>query len=193
MHGVSGVTAREDGLVLLTLLIALMLISIALAGALDVWSLERQRERERQLLFVGDQYRLAILRYYRAGRVLPASIDDLLEDTRVPVPLHHLRQAYPDPITGKNDWVFMRQGDRIYGVHSSSTDVPIKHAGFPLRHEDFEDQKTYDGWKFFYLPPVMRNYSNTDALKAPPKPATTFDPMNGNLPSFNGRSAGGLR
>src|SRR5690349_11443241 len=45
------VTTREDGLVLLALLIALMLMSIALAGALDVWSLERQREQERQLLF----------------------------------------------------------------------------------------------------------------------------------------------
>jgi type II secretory pathway pseudopilin PulG len=178
--------ARQEGLVLLTLLIALMLMSIALAGALDVWSLERQRERERQLLFVGDQYRLAILRYYRAGRVLPASVDDLLDDARFSVPMHHLRRAYPDPVTGKNDWIFMRQGDRFYGVYSSSTDSTIKRAGFPRRYEDFENQKTYGGWQFFYLPPVVRNYTNTDQLAAPPKPATTFDPMNDQLPRFNG-------
>lgn len=184
---------REEGLVLLALLIALMLISIALAGALDVWSLERQREQERQLLFVGDQYRLAILRYYRAGRALPASIDELLDDSRFPTPMHHLRRAYPDPVTGKNDWVLMRQGERIYGVYSSSTNLPIKRAGFPHRYEDFENQKTYGGWQFFYLPPVVRNYTNTNALTAPPKPPTPFDPLNSTLPSFNGRSVGGLR
>ncbi|WP_341319532.1 type II secretion system protein [Paraburkholderia sp. IMGN_8] len=179
---------------MLALLIALMLMSIALAGALDVWSLERQREQERQLLFVGDQYRLAILRYYRAGRVLPASIDDLLDDTRFPTHLHHLRHAYPDPATGKNDWVFMRQGDRFFGIYSSSTDAPIKLAGFPLRYEDFENQKTYGGWRFFYLPPAVRNnYTNNGALTAPPKPETTFNPMNSTLPSFNARSVGGLR
>ncbi|NVH71026.1 type II secretion system protein [Paraburkholderia sp. JPY432] len=183
--------ARENGMVLLALLIALMLMSIALMGALDVWSLERQRERERQLLFVGNQYRLAILRYYRAGRALPASIDELLDDSRFPAPLHHLRRAYPDPVTGKNDWVFMQQGARIYGLYSSSTDLPIKRAGFPLLYQDFENQKTYGGWQFFYLPPVVRNYTNT--LSAPPKPPTSFDPLNGSLPAFNGRSVGGLR
>ncbi|MFP3569668.1 type II secretion system protein [Paraburkholderia sp. SIMBA_030] len=187
------VITREDGLVLLALLIALMLMSIALAGALDVWSLERRREQERQLLFVGDQYRLAILRYYRAGRVLPASIDDLLDDSRFPTPLHHLRRAYPDPVTGKNDWVLMRQGDRFFGIYSSSTDAPIKQAGFSLRYQDFENQKAYGGWRFFYLPPVVRNYTNNGALTAPPKPETTFNPMNSTLPSFNGRSVGGLR
>ncbi|MFP4890276.1 type II secretion system protein [Paraburkholderia sp. EG304] len=180
-------------MVLLALLIALMLMSIALMGALDVWSLERQRERERQLLFVGNQYRLAILRYYRAGRALPASIDELLDDSRFPAPLHHLRRAYPDPVTGKNDWVLMQQGARIYGVYSSSTDLPIKHAGFPLLYQDFENQKTYGGWQFFYLPPVVRNYTNTNTLSAPSKPPTSFDPLNGSLPTFNGRSMGGLR
>jgi type II secretory pathway pseudopilin PulG len=175
-------------MVLLTLLIALILMSIALAAVMDVWWFERQREEEQQLIFVGDQYRLAILRYYRAGRILPASVDDLLDDTRFPTPLHHLRRAYPDPVTGKNDWVFMRQADRIYGIHSSSTAPTIKRAGFPARYEDFESEQTYAGWQFFYLPPVVRNYSNTQAPAAPTKPATSFNPMNDTLPSFSPRS-----
>nr|WP_246257454.1 type II secretion system protein [Pararobbsia alpina] len=178
---------------MLALLIALMLVSIALLGALDVWSLERQRERERQLLFAGDQYRLAILRYYRAGRVLPASIDDLLNDTRFPMPMHHLRRAWVDPVTGQNDWVLMRQGDRIYGVYSSSTAAPIKLAGFPRQYEDFDKQPTYGGWRFFYLPPVVKNYVNSDPSATPAKPATTFNPMNSQLPSFSGSGLGGSR
>ncbi|MCC8400738.1 type II secretion system protein [Paraburkholderia sp. MMS20-SJTN17] len=184
-------STRERGLVMLTLLIALLLLSIALMGALDVWSLQRKREAELQLLFVGDQYRLAILRYYRAGRALPASIDDLLNDTRVPVPLHHLRRAYADPVTGQNDWVLIYQAGRIGGLHSSSTDVPIKIARFPQQYENFEGQQSYADWQFVYLPPVHHNTSSMNGASRPAKPGSLnapFDPMNNGLPSFTPRS-----
>jgi type II secretory pathway pseudopilin PulG len=182
------VTKRMDGMVMLALLIALMLMSIALAGALDVWSLEQRREREKQLLFVGDQYRLAILRYYRAGRVLPASVDDLLDDSRFPVPVHHLRRSYPDPVTGKNDWTFMWHGDRIYGLYSSSTDPTIKRAGFRRRYEQFEGAETYSGWQFFYLPPIVRNFVSGDGSAAPSQtPAASFKPLSDTVPGFSNR------
>ncbi len=150
------------GLVLLTLLIALILVSVALMGALDVWALQRKRLQEEELLFVGNQYRLAIQRYYQAGRTLPASVDDLLEDKRFPVPLHHLRRAYPDPVTGKNDWLFLHDGDRIYGVQSSSAAQTIKHANFPRRYADFANAKTYGEWQFYYLPPGRRIRTGID-------------------------------
>ncbi|WP_245623793.1 type II secretion system protein [Paraburkholderia nodosa] len=171
--------ARERGLVLLALLIALMLMSIALAGALDVWSLQRRREQEKQLLFAGNQYRLAILRYYRVGRAYPASVDELLNDTRFPKPLHHLRFAYPDPITGKNDWAPMLQGDRFYGVFSPSDEATIKRAGFPRQYEDFEGAETYDGWKFLFLAPGLRTtQSNAGGLTAPGK-SSSFPALSG--------------
>ncbi|MGF6935651.1 type II secretory pathway pseudopilin PulG [Paraburkholderia sp. UCT70] len=180
-------TSRQRGLVLLALLIALMLMSIALAGAMDVWWLERKREQEQQLLFAGDQYRLAILRYYRAGRVLPPSVEELLVDTRFPMALHHLRRPYPDPVTGKNDWTFMLHGDRIYGVYSSSTDATIKRANFPRRYEDFEGIETYNGWRFFYLPPVVRNFITNEVPAAPANPASSLNLMNDTLPRFSSR------
>jgi type II secretory pathway pseudopilin PulG len=183
---------RERGIVMLTLLIALMLLSIALMGALDVWSLQRKRETEQQLLFVGNQYRIAILRYYRAGRVLPASIDELLNDSRFPEPLHHLRRAYADPVTGQNDWVYLYQAGRIAGLHSSSTDAPIKRSRFPRQFEDFEGQQTYAGWQFFYLPPVQRSNSSPEQPRKPRpgSPDAPFDPMNDGLTRFTPRSLG---
>jgi type II secretory pathway pseudopilin PulG len=144
---------HERGIVMLALLLALALASIALLAGLDVWALEKQRRQEEELLFIGDQYRLAIQRYYRAGRSLPQSIDDLLEDKRFPVPLHHLRRAYADPMTGNNDWRFLFDGDRISGVYSSSERVPIKRANFPRAYAFFANAQTYADWKFFYLPP----------------------------------------
>jgi type II secretory pathway pseudopilin PulG len=180
---------------MLTLLIAMMLLSIALMGAMDVWSLQRKRETERQLLFVGDQYRLAILRYYRAGRVLPAAVDDLLNDTRVPEPMHHLRRAYADPVTGQNDWVYMYEMGRIAGLHSSSTDAPIKRAQFPRQFETFEGQQSYAGWEFVYLPPMQQRPSSRTELPGrtarPTRPGAIdapFDPMNSGLSTYTPHS-----
>jgi type II secretory pathway pseudopilin PulG len=163
---------------MLALLIALMLMSIALAGALDVWSLQKRREQEKQLLFVGDQYRQAILRYYRVGRAYPASVDDLLDDTRFPMPMHHLRRAYPDPITGKYDWVFALQGDRFYGVYSRSEAPTIKRAGFPGRYVDFENEQTYGGWKFIYLAPGLRSSPSNAVPAVPTNPLRSINPSN---------------
>ena len=166
----------DGGLVMLTLLIALALASIALLAGLDVWALERQRQNEEELLFVGNQYRLAIQRYYLAGRTFPASIDDLLEDKRFPVPLHHLRRAYPDPMTGNNDWQFLRDGDRIYGVYSSSDRVPLKRANFARQYAFFSKAETYADWKFFFPPPWWRSNTTTVTPSVPAQTGTLLQP-----------------
>lgn len=152
---------------MLALLIALALASVALLAGLDVWALEKQRRQEEELLFIGNQYRLAIQRYFLAGRTLPATIDDLLDDKRFPIPLHHLRRAYPDPMTGKSDWQVLRDGNGIYGIYSSSDRVPIKHANFPRLFAFFEKAQTYSDWKFFYPPPGWRGNDATGVLSTP--------------------------
>jgi type II secretory pathway pseudopilin PulG len=167
---------RPRGLVMLALLIALVLASIAMLAGLDVWALQRQRQQEEQLLFVGEQYRRAIERYYLAGRSLPQSVDDLIEDKRFPVPLHHLRRAYPDPLTGLDDWRFLRDGDRIYGVYSPSDKVPVKHANFPHRYAFFGNAQTYADWQFFYPPPGWR-YGAASALSASSSSAAQPAPL----------------
>ena len=167
MRKVPPTRVRDRGLVMLALLIALALASIALMAGLDVWALEKQRRQEEELLFIGTQYRLAIQRYYLAGRSLPQSIDDLLEDKRFPVPLHHLRRAYADPMTGMNDWRVLRDGDRIYGVYSSSERAPIKRANFPRLYAFFANAETYADWKFFYPPPGQRSNATTGTPSTP--------------------------
>jgi hypothetical protein len=87
----------------------------------------------------------------------------------------------------------MYQAGRIAGVHSSSTDAPVKRAGFPRQFEDFEGQQTYAAWQFFYLPPVQRTYNNADTPARQPKPGTLgapFDPMNDGLTHHTPRMLG---
>lgn len=120
------------------------------------------------------------------GRALPASIDDLLEDKRFPVPLHHLRRAYPDPMTGKADWKLLIEGGRIYGVYSSSTAETIKRARFPRRYAEFANARTYAEWQFFYVPPG-RGIPGTNPGPQTPAPNTRGGkgavPGNGNRTS----------
>lgn len=143
------------GVMLLALLISLALSGIALMGAVDVWTLQRQREREKQLLFAGDQYRQAIRRYYYAApagtpRTLPVSLELLLEDDRYPIPVRHLRRLYPDPITGQAEWGQLRAGDRIAGVYSRSEALPVKQAGFSPADENFTGRTRYKEWVFSF-------------------------------------------
>lgn len=149
---------QARGVVLLALLIALALLGIGLMAAADVWSVSRQREREQELLFAGEQYRQAIQHYYLAapagtGRILPASLEVLLDDDRFPIPQHHLRRAYRDPVTGNAEWGEVRVNDRIIGVFSLSEGHPLKQANFPLAYQQFTDATSYRDWIFQYRLP----------------------------------------
>jgi type II secretory pathway pseudopilin PulG len=173
---------RSDrGVVLLALLLVLALGGIALMAAADVWRIARQRQREVQLLFVGDQYRRAIQRYYYGGaagggRMLPESLEALLDDERSPVPMHHLRRLYPDPITGSSEWGLLRTGDRISGVYSLSEAEPLKKAGFPKPYEFFVDQTSYQGWVFAFVGPRRSGIVAPTGPVAPPGTPTPTSP-----------------
>jgi type II secretory pathway pseudopilin PulG len=153
---ISSRASQTHGFMLLALLIGLILASITLMAAVDIWTVQRQREKEQDLLFAGDQYRQAIQRYYFAAppgtpRVLPLKLADLLEDDRYPIPVRHLRRLYPDPVTGQPEWGEMRVDDRIAGVYSLSEKPPIKQAGFPLMYRSFAERTQYKEWVFAFL------------------------------------------
>lgn len=146
----------SSGLVLLAMLLFIALSSLGLALAADVWGKARQREREAELLFVGEQYRHAVESYWRATpglvKALPTSLEDLLADKRFPATIRHLRRLYPDPITGKEFGVVL-VGPGIAGVVSTSTGAPIKVANFPVQYAAFAGAESYDQWRFVFLPP----------------------------------------
>jgi type II secretory pathway pseudopilin PulG len=149
---------RAHGVMLLALLLMLMLGAIAAMAAAEGWATTRQREREQELLFVGSQYQQAIRHYYLASprgrpRVLPAKLEDLLDDDRFPQPVQHLRRLYPDPITGSPEWGLVMRGDRIAGVYSLSQAQPLKQAGFDPADAAFEAKASYRDWVFLFVPP----------------------------------------
>jgi type II secretory pathway pseudopilin PulG len=149
--------STEAGFTYLGLLAVVVIMGIFLTAAARVWSFTEQRERETQLLYVGDQYRMAISRYFAAGHHYPASLQDLLLDARTPVPRRYLRQLYLDPMTGDADWELIPDPTKvgIMGVASKSKLVPIKRAGFSDIDVGFAASECYCAWRFIYNPPSM--------------------------------------
>lgn len=129
---------------------------LGLAGVATVWSTAAQREREAELLFVGQQFRAAIASYYEqspGAKQFPRTLDDLLEDPRFPVPRRHLRRMYLDPMTGNPDWVEVRFQDWVIGVRSRSEAQPVKTALFQPEDIKLAGSLRYADWQFVYTPP----------------------------------------
>jgi type II secretory pathway pseudopilin PulG len=141
------------GFTYLGILLAVALLGIALAAVGTVWTTTLRREREAQLLFVGDAFRNAIASYYASGRQLPQELDELVEDKRVPLPRRHLRRIYLDPMTGRADWQLLRDPDGgIFGIASSSQLAPLKRANFREQDVEFEKAECYCEWQFEFNP-----------------------------------------
>jgi len=147
---------RHGGFAYMALLVVIFASSLALSVALPDKYQQAKRERETQLLFVGQQYANAIRSFYENPYVsikrYPDTLDELLVDNRTAVPRHHLRQLYRDPITGSKEWGVLRnEEDQIIGVFSLSKDTPLR-TNFGLETMvGIAAGDKYEDIKFVYL------------------------------------------
>ena len=106
----SACSSREDGYVLLTLLLIVSLLAIAFTYSIyydKKFALAQQRrDREEELIHRGVQYSRAIRAYYKKFGRYPTRLEDLDNTNN----LRYLRKHYKDPITGK-DFRLLHYGD----------------------------------------------------------------------------------
>jgi len=154
--------ARQGGYTLLGLLVLILIIGFFLGEAGAMWSDARQRDREAELLKVGDRIRIAIGRYYNNSpgpvKQFPRTLEALLRDDRFPVPQRYLRTLYIDPITRREGWgILEAPSGGIMGVYSLSGDKPFKTRQFRPIYKEFEDRKMYGDWIFAYSELALTN------------------------------------
>lgn len=131
-------------------LVAVLALTASMAGV--VWSTAQQRANERELVFVGRQFQVAIERYRQRSSGpdarYPRQLEDLLRDTRALRVERHLRRLYLDPMTGRAEWGLIRAADGgIVGVHSLSERRPM--AGTLLAESLQAGEATrYSDWRF---------------------------------------------
>lgn len=141
----------QRGFTYLLALFLVMLLGLGLAGTAETWSVASQRAHERELLWVGTQYARALQSYYGQSpgpRLYPAQLQDLVEDRRFPEPRHHLRQLYPDPVSGEALAIVPTADGRVAGVRSTSAAEPFKRDNFPARWRQFKGTRRYSDWLF---------------------------------------------
>ena len=173
---------RQEGFSYMGLLAIIAIAGIGMAGTGIVWHQDAQREGEKELLFVGEQYRRAIASYYESTpggiKQFPSTLNDLVLDKRFANIKRHIRKLYEDPFYNPNNskntanaptsnlnstlnpaepeankqWGLIIQQSRITGVYSLSTAIPIKKNGFATENVGFDDAARYSDWKFNYAP-----------------------------------------
>jgi type II secretory pathway pseudopilin PulG len=139
---------RRGGFVYLGLLWMLAVTAAGLAFVGESWTHAARRERERELIFRGEQIRTAIDRYRRAiptRSEWPKSLDELVEDRRESEVRHHLRRRFQDPFGQAEGWAEIRDpAGGLIGVRSRSNLPPLSrwprdagHAGMARRLSDW--------------------------------------------------------
>lgn len=146
----------QRGYTYLLMLFVVAVSTVMLAKGAAVWSHENQRERERELLQIGEEFRQAIGLYYERSsgpaKTYPAELADLLADPRALTVQRYLRRVYRDPITGTQEWGLIRDNrGGIMGVHSLSQSTPVFSGSLSTRKATQQAMRHSD-WKFVYLP-----------------------------------------
>lgn len=99
-------TKKEQGYILLSMLLFVALLSIGATVAIARIDTQVKRDREEEMVHRGVQYSRAIRNFVKKFGRYPTSIEDLQETNN----LRFLRKRYKDPITGK-DFKLLHMGD----------------------------------------------------------------------------------
>lgn len=151
-------TRSESGFTYIAALFMVVIMGVMMGAVGQSVKVIMKREREKELIFRGLQYRDAIERWNRKPNSPPLKdLKDLEKQTQSSNINRSqdslIRKLYKDPITG-GDWKTLPnppdpvQG--IYGVASTSSDEPYKQSNFPEVIKGFEGKKKYSEWEFVY-------------------------------------------
>ena len=90
---------RHAGFTYIGLLILVAAMGLALTVVAQLWHTAQTRDKEEELLFVGNEIRRAIGLYITSTGRYPHNLEDLLKDPGFPGVRRSLRKLYRDPIT----------------------------------------------------------------------------------------------
>jgi type II secretory pathway pseudopilin PulG len=143
----------QGGFTLVWALAAVAIVSVGLATVGPIWADQARRDREQELLRVGQLYAQAIAHFRLASpgslKQYPPSLDQLLADGRFAGTVRYLRKLYPDPMEPSRPWGLVRDANgAIIGVFSQSAEHPLRREPLVLGDVRLPSAERYDQWKF---------------------------------------------
>lgn len=115
---------RRGGM-LLGLIIVVLALSISLGVVAPRATLAVKRAKEDELRFILGEYRRGIEKFQARRKRNPQQLEELLRDEKG---IPYIRRLYPDPISGKSDWILEVAGDQAF-IRSNSSATSL--AGVP--------------------------------------------------------------
>ncbi|HXI12558.1 MAG TPA: type II secretion system protein [Thermoanaerobaculia bacterium] len=101
--------SSERGFTLAALLVILTVLGVVIAySVIPLWSASAQRDRDLQTIFAMKQYARAVKEFQRKRNVYPVSLEQLKEQNNPRI----LRALYPNPLSGKHDWLLVPVGTK---------------------------------------------------------------------------------
>jgi type II secretory pathway pseudopilin PulG len=148
---------REKGFSYPIAMFLVALLTLVSVRALEMTMTAERRDKEAELLVIGQAYRDAIRSYYDnspgTAKVYPPELSAMLQDARTTRVRRHLRKLYRDPVTAGSEWGVIRtEQGTIKGVYSLSNLRPFKRDGFPSELALFAGAAHYSQWTFVYEP-----------------------------------------
>ena len=151
---------KTQGFVFIAVLASMFILALSTQAVMGYVSEQARRERESELIAVGEAYARAIGSYYLSSpgtiKAYPISVEDLLEDRRFVGIKRHLRQFYADPITRTTNWGWIRAKDGgLAGVYSTSTQNPLQTARIETTEISLGPANRYSDWQFVFKAPTV--------------------------------------
>lgn len=115
----------QRGYILLSIMLLVTLMLLTLSIELPRISQQIKREKEEELIHRGNEYRIAIRKFFRKFGRYPLSIDQL-ENTNN---MRFLRKRYKDPFTGKDDWRLLHPGEVQVNALNQTQAAPGQPTG----------------------------------------------------------------
>jgi type II secretory pathway pseudopilin PulG len=99
----------QSGFTLAGVIVIMTIMMIVVAYTVPrMWSTVMKRERERQTIYVMQQYAKAIAEFRAKNQTFPTSPQQL-KDARQPRMIRGVKGEYIDPLTGEVDWLVIPQ------------------------------------------------------------------------------------
>ena len=149
-----------SGFTYVTVMALVAILSLGLAVAGPQWSEAQRRDREDELLRVGQLYAQAIAAYYESSpgsqKQYPQSLDNLLWDARFVGMRRHLRRLYTDPMNPGQPLLLLKGTDgTVRGVYSASDREPLRRTSLRFeRMAEIPPATQYRQWAFTAAPKI---------------------------------------
>ena len=120
------VKPSEEGYILVAVMFMIALLIISMAVALPKVAADIQRDRELETYHRGMQYRRAIQLYFKKFQRYPPNMEALIKTNEI----RFLRKKYIDPTTGKDDWKPIQFGQNKTPMAMGFFGQPLGGVGF---------------------------------------------------------------